>query len=194
MKMSYPETWTGAAVGCLCMASVACAGVSIRPKEAMVGGDYTAILSVSGDCGGKSTRSVAVHIPDGFLDVEVKSKAGWKFRRVSKDFRRPHEFEGHLVTSGVAQLVWEDSNLQVGEYDEFVFRGHLARDLPAKTRLYFPVVQGCADGTDIGWLDTPDSYNLTRSKIRVAPSIVLRSFIDLRIHPDEGERVVEENP
>jgi len=176
------------AVTCL-LATTAAADVYLTPKTARVGSRYTATLSLSGDCNGKSTKSVSVWLPEGFLDAEAKSKAGWTLSRMIRQSAHPHERAGKTVTSGVAELVWEGGRIGIGEYDEFVFRGNLSRDLRPKQRLYFPTVQTCDDGSVVAWIDKADSIGDGKLKPKPAPWIALLEFNGLKLQDGERTRI-----
>jgi uncharacterized protein YcnI len=51
--------------------------------------------------------------------------------------------------------VWQGGSLVDDEYDEFVFRATVAKELTAATRIYVPVVQECAEGAVERWIDIP---------------------------------------
>jgi uncharacterized protein YcnI len=173
-------------------ATDALADISLSPKGGRLGSRFIATLSMSGSCNGKSTKAVAIRIPEGFLSVEAKSKPGWTFRPTSQKFAHPHELGEQKVESGVSELVWDGGVVGTGEYDEFVFRGYIARDLSPQQRLYFPTVQSCADGGHVAWVDRRDTVNVTRQKLRFAPSIYIMEYNGLRIHPDERMRVARD--
>ena len=58
------------------------------------------------------------------------------------------------MTSGVKEVDWSGGSLPDEFYDEFVFRGTLAADLPTGQKIYFPVLQEC-DGATTRWIEIP---------------------------------------
>jgi uncharacterized protein YcnI len=176
------------AAACL-LATTAAAEVYLSPKTARVGSRYTATLSLSGDCNGKSTRSVAVWFPVGFLDAEAKSKPGWTLRRILRQSTHPGERAGETTASSVAEFVWETGSIEAGEYDEFVFRGTFARDLQPKQRLYFPTIQTCDDGSVVAWIDKAGEVTDGRHKSMPAPFVALMEFNGLKLQDGDRTRI-----
>jgi len=187
-KSRTPVRFIAWAVTCL-LATTAAADVYLTPKTARVGSRYTATLSLSGDCNGKSTKSVSVWLPEGFLDAEAKSKAGWTLSRMIGQSTHPHERVAKTLTSGIAGLVWEGGRIGIGEYDEFVFRGNLSRDLQPKQRLYFPTIQTCDDGSTVAWVDKADSIKGGKLKPNLAPWISLLEFNGLKLQDGDRTRI-----
>ncbi len=132
----------------------ALAHVTLETQEAAVGSTYKAVLRVPHGCEGKATTAVRVKIPEGFIAVKPMPKAGWKLETVKGNYARSYELWGEAVTEGVTEVDWSGGDLPDEFYDEFVFRGTLAADLPAGEKLFFPVVQECGDAAE-RWIEIP---------------------------------------
>ena len=59
------------------------------------------------------------------------------------------------MKEGVSEIVWSGGSLADDEYDEFVFRATVAKELPLGTRIFMPVVQECIDGAVERWIEIP---------------------------------------
>ena len=132
----------------------ALAHVSLETQEAAVGSTYKAVLRVPHGCGGKATTAVRVKVPEGVLAVKPMPKAGWKLETTKGKYAKSYELWGETVSEGVTEVNWSGGDLPDEFYDEFVFRGTLAADLPAGEKLFFPVVQECADAAE-RWIEIP---------------------------------------
>ncbi len=130
------------------------AHVTLETGEAAVGSTYKAVLRVPHGCEGKATTAIRVKIPEGFIAVKPMPKPGWKLETVKGKYAKSYELWGETVAEGVTEVDWSGGELPDEFYDEFVFRGTLAGDLPAGGKLFFPVVQECGDAAD-RWIEIP---------------------------------------
>lgn len=135
--------------------STAFAHVSLQLKEAPVGGSYRAILQVPHGCEGKATNVLRVQVPEGVIAVKPQPKAGWTLEKVKGAYAKSYDYYGTPTSEGVKEIVWSGGSLGDDEYDEFVLRVYLTKDLKAGETLYFPVVQECADGLAERWIEIP---------------------------------------
>jgi uncharacterized protein YcnI len=143
------------AVACLVLGtSAAFAHITLETQEAPVGSTYKAVLRVPHGCEGKATIAVRVQIPEGVIGVKPMPKPGWTLQVKNGKYEKSYQLYGEAVTSGVKEVDWSGGNLPDEFYDEFVFRGTLAADLPIGQKLYFPVVQEC-DGAATRWIEIP---------------------------------------
>jgi periplasmic copper chaperone A len=133
---------------------MAFAHITLETGEAPVGSTYKAILRVPHGCDGKATTAVRVQIPEGVISVKPMPKPGWTLQTKKGKYEKPYQLYDQAVTDGVKEVDWSGGSLPDEFYDEFVFRGTLAADLPAGQKLYFPVVQEC-DGAADRWIEVP---------------------------------------
>jgi len=131
------------------------AHVSLQLKEAPVGSTYRAVLQVPHGCEGKPTTTLRVQIPEGAIAAKPQPKAGWTLEKVKGAYAKSYDYYGTPVGEGVKEIVWSGGSLADDEYDEFVLRVYLTKDLKAGDTLYFPVVQECADGAAERWIELP---------------------------------------
>lgn len=134
------------------LAVPALAHVTLDQPEARIGSTYKAVLRVPHGCGDQATITLRVQIPEGFYNVKPMPKAGWVLETVSGPYATPYDNHGTTMTEGVQEIIWSGGELPNEFYDEFVFRGSFAKDLPAGSTFWFPTVQECADGEE-AWLD-----------------------------------------
>ncbi|UDF32393.1 UNVERIFIED_ORG: YcnI family protein (plasmid) [Roseateles sp. XES5] len=147
---------TLAAVAALALgSSTALAHVSLQLKEAPVGSTYRAIFQVPHGCEGKPTNVVRVQIPEGVIAVKPQPKAGWTLEKIKGAYAKSYDYYGTPTAEGVKEVVWSGGNLGDDEYDEFVLRVYLTKDLTAGETLHFPVVQECPDDAAERWIEIP---------------------------------------
>ena len=127
------------------------AHVTLEVQEAKIGSTYKAVLRIPHGCGIEATHTVRVQIPEGFYNVKPQPKAGWTLETVTGPYEKGFENHGTTLTEGVKEIVWSEGNLPNEWYDEFVFRGTFAGDLPEGV-FWFPAVQECANGEE-AWID-----------------------------------------
>jgi uncharacterized protein YcnI len=143
------------ALSLACSAFSAQAHVTLETQSAPVGSFYKAVLRVPHGCAGSPTRKLRVRVPDGLLDAKPEPKAGWTLTTSTGNYDKAYSLYGRPVKSGVREITWT-GELPDAFYDEFVFVGYLAKDLPVGKILAIPVVQECAQGVS-RWIDAPSS-------------------------------------
>ena len=135
-------------------ASTAFAHISFETADAKIGSTHKAVLRVPHGCDGKATTAVRVQIPEGVIGVKPMPKPGWTLQTKKGKYEKSYQLYGQAVTDGVKEVDWSGGSLPDEFYDEFVFRGTLAADLPAGQKIYFPVVQEC-EGATTRWIEIP---------------------------------------
>lgn len=151
----------------------ALAHVTLEVREAPVGSTYKAVLRVPHGCEGKPTNVVRVQVPEGFYGVKAQPKAGWTLEKVKGKYDKPFN-NGHAeITEGTKEVIWSGGNLADDEYDEFVLRGSIAKDLKAGDTLYFAVVQECPEGAKERWIEIPKEGQTSSDLEMPAPGLKL---------------------
>lgn len=135
--------------------SAALAHVSLQLKEAPAGSTYRAIFQVPHGCEGKPTNVVRVQIPEGVIAEKAQPKAGWTLEKIKGAYAKSYDYYGTPTSEGVKEIVWSGGNLGDDEYNEFVLRVYLTKNLKAGETLHFPVVQECSDGAAERWIEIP---------------------------------------
>jgi uncharacterized protein YcnI len=129
------------------------AHVTLEVREAKAGTPYKAVLRVPHGCDGTATLKVRAQVPEGVIAVKPMPKAGWQLETVTGAYAKTYPYyHGARLSEGVKEIVWS-GRLADDHFDEFVFSGFLAADLPAG-KLYFPVTQDCEKG-QARWIDVP---------------------------------------
>ncbi len=153
------------------LAASALAHVTLEAREAKAGAPYKAVLRVPHGCEGTATLKVKAQIPEGVIAVKPMPKAGWQVETVKGAYARTYPYyHGAKLTEGVKEIVWT-GKLADDHFDEFVFSGFLASDLPAG-RLYFPVTQECEKG-EARWVDVPSAGQDAHALKAPAPALVI---------------------
>ncbi len=153
--------------------SAAFAHVTLENQQAVVGSTYKATLRVPHGCAGKPTNVVRVQIPAGVTGVKAMPKPGWKLEMI-KDTSAPAKKDDHGADIVVVkEVVWSGGNLLDENYDEFVFRGALSKDLAPNTTMYFPVVQECPDKAFERWIEIPAEGKTSADYKKPAPGLKL---------------------
>ncbi len=158
-----------AALSLAAFATPAFAHSTLEVKEAKVGASYKAVLKVPHGCGALATHTVRVQVPEGFFAVKPMPKAGWTLEVKTGTYAKSYMNHGNAVTEGVKEIVWSGGNLPNEFYDEFVFTGTFAPDLPTDQKFYFPAIQEC-DGGEEAWIDVSGSPDAAKP----APSLTLK--------------------
>jgi len=135
-------------------AGPALAHATLENPQAQVGANYKAVLRIPHSCGASPTIRVRVRIPDGFIGVKPMPKAGWNLETVKAPYGKTYEAPHVTLTEGVREISWSGGRLPGDWYDEFVFIGTVAAELPAGKTLYFPTVQDCETGAE-RWIEIP---------------------------------------
>ena len=160
------------AVILLLAASPALAHATLETQQAQVGASYKAVLRIPHSCGASPTIRVRVRIPDGFIGVKPMPKAGWTLETVKAPYGKTYEAPHVTLTEGVREISWSGGRLPGDWYDEFVFVGTVAADLPAGNTLYFPTVQDCETGAE-RWIEIPAEGSSAHDLKAPAPSLKL---------------------
>ena len=134
---------------------IASAHVTLETGEAAAGSTYKAVLRVPHGCDGSATVKVTVKIPEGVIAVKPMPHPGWKLDTVKGKYAKAYDYWGSKLDEGVTEVTWSGGNLPDAWYDEFVFRGMIAAELPPGD-LYFPVVQECEKGVE-RWIEIPEA-------------------------------------
>lgn len=136
-------------------APAASAHVTVRAESAAAGGYTVLRFRAPTESQDASTTALTVHLPDGtpFTSVRTSPVPGWSVELVESDLDSPVEVSsGATVHRAVTQIRWtadsaEDA-LAPGEFGEFPVS---VGPLPDPGTVYFPVVQGYSDGTEVDW-------------------------------------------
>lgn len=151
------------AIPCLSSSILACAlfgaaptafaHVTLEVREAKAGAPYKAVLRVPHGCDGSATLKVKAQIPEGMIAVKPMPKAGWQLESVKGRYAKSYPYyHGAQLSEGVKEITWT-GKLADDHYDEFVFSGFLAAELPAG-KLHVPVAQECEKG-EARWTEIP---------------------------------------
>jgi uncharacterized protein YcnI len=161
-----------AATAALIASSVAAlAHATLEVKEAPVGAAYKAVIRIGHGCEGEATLKVRVRVPEGLINAKPMPKADWTLETVRGPYAKAYESYGSSVTEGVTEIVWTGS-LPDDHYDEFVFRGTIAKSLTPGDVLTVPVVQECADKAE-RWIEIPAAGQSADDLDYPAPGIKL---------------------
>lgn len=156
MSITRLRIGAAATLATFLFAPAAFSHITLETKEASVESRYKAVLRVPHGCKGSPTIKVRVRIPEGVVDVKPQPKAGWSLETIKGNYAQPHTLYSAQVSSGVKEIVWSGGPLLDEHYDEFVFVAYLSSGLTANTKLYFPIVQECEQGTT-RWIDLPSA-------------------------------------
>lgn len=147
------------------------AHVSLEVREAKAGAPYKATLRVPHGCDGTATLKVRAQIPEGVIAVKPMPKTGWQLETVKGAYAKTYPYyHGAKLSEGVREIVWTGKLLDE-HFDEFVFSGFLAGDLPAG-RIYFPVTQECEKG-EARWTDIPAAGQDAHALKAPAPALIV---------------------
>ena len=148
------------------------AHVSLDVREARAGSGYKAVFKVPHGCGGTATLKVRAQIPAGVIAVKPMPKPGWQIETVKAPYGRSYSYlHGRQLTEGVKEIIWSGGKLPDEHYDEFVFAGFLAGDLP-EGRIYFPVTQECEKG-EARWTEIPAAGQDAHALKSPAPALTI---------------------
>lgn len=93
-------------------------------------------------CGTSPTIAVRIQIPAGITSVKPVAKAGWEIAITTN------------ADGAVTQIDFTGGNLPNEWYDQFWIRAKIDAAVEAGTKIYFPVVQECAEGAN-NWIEIP---------------------------------------
>lgn len=157
--------------GFVLASSPAVAHVTLEVREAKAGAPYKATLRVPHGCDGTATLKVKAQIPEGVIAVKPMPKAGWQVDTVRGAYAKTYPYyHGAKLSEGVKEIAWT-GKLADEHFDEFVFSGFLAADLPAG-RIYFQVTQECEKG-DMRWSEIPAAGQDSHALKAPAPALVI---------------------
>lgn len=131
------------------------AHATLEQSQGISGKAYKAVVRIGHGCEGKPTIKVRVKVPERLLSAKPMPKPGWTEEKVKSAYEKSYDLYGKPVKEGVTEIVWTGGSLADDEYDEFIFRGTVAKEIPAGTRIYVPVVQECTDGASERWIEIP---------------------------------------
>lgn len=131
------------------------AHATLEQAQGISGKTYKAVVRIGHGCEGKPTLKVRVKVPEGLLSAKPMPKAGWTVEKIKGSYEKSYDLYGKPVKEGLTEIIWSGGNLADDEYDEFVFRGTVAKELPLGTRVYVPIVQECTDGASEHWIEIP---------------------------------------
>lgn len=160
------------AVAIPALSGAARAHVTLETQQASPGSSYKAVLRVPHGCKGSATTRIRVQIPEGVIAVKPMPKAGWTLETTKGALAKAYDYYGEATTQGVKEISWSGGRLPDEFYDEFVFRGFLAKDLKAGDMLYFPVVQDCEQGVE-RWIEIPAPGHAADDDGTPAPGVKL---------------------
>lgn len=139
----------------LAATGIAQAHATLEQAEARVGASYKAVFRVPHGCDGKPTTTFRVQIPEGAITAKPMPKSGWTLEKVTGPYAKSYEHYGRTLSEGVKEIIWSGGSLGDDEYDEFIVRVFLTKDLPVGQKLYFPAVQECPEGAAERWIEIP---------------------------------------
>ncbi|MDT3687165.1 MAG: DUF1775 domain-containing protein [Pseudorhodoplanes sp.] len=154
-----------------CLAMAASAHVTLEVRDAKAGAPYKAVLRVPHGCDGTPTLKVKAQIPEGMIAVKPMPKAGWQLETVKGRYARTYAYyHGAQLSEGVKEIIWT-GKLSDAHYDEFVFSGYVAAELPAG-KLHVPVTQECEKG-EARWSEIPAAGQHAHALKFPAPSLTI---------------------
>lgn len=153
------------------VAGDAVAHVTLETTKAPAGSFYKAVFGVPHGCEGSATTAIRVKIPEGVISVKPMPKTGWKLTTKEGEYANSYEFYGRTLTRGVVEVAWTGGNLPDAWFNEFTFVAKLP-DAPVGTKIYFPVVQECVEGTH-HWVTIPAEGKDSHDYAEPAPGLTL---------------------
>jgi periplasmic copper chaperone A len=157
-------------LGTLGLSAAAEAHVTLQGREARAGGSYRGVLAVPHGCGDHATTAIRVQIPEGVYNVKPMPKPGWTLATTVKPYAKAYSSHGREVREGVSEITWSGGSLPNAFYDEFTFVSQIDPALAAGARLYFPVIQTCANGEE-RWVEQPSAERTAASLKSPAPAL-----------------------
>ncbi|MBY5814563.1 YcnI family copper-binding membrane protein [Rhizobium leguminosarum] len=142
-------------LACLSSFEVANAHATLEQSQATSGKVYKAVVRIGHGCEGKATIKVRIKVPEGLISAKPMPKPGWTIEKIKGSYKNAYDLHGTSVKEGTTEIVFSGSSLADDEYDEFVVRGTVAKELPVGTRVYVPVVQECTGGAAERWIEIP---------------------------------------
>jgi uncharacterized protein YcnI len=145
----------GVAALALALPAAAHAHVSLHPNVVPAGAFATLTLRVPNETDNTNTTTVAVQMPEGFLDVSAAPPPGWKFSTKEKKLAKPVQTDDGTIDTEVTEIDFTNGSLPPGQFVELP----ISVVIPGKAGdvLTFKVVQTYSDGKTSRWIGTPDS-------------------------------------
>jgi uncharacterized protein YcnI len=143
-------------LGVLAIPATVSAHASLDQESGTSGSSYRGAMLITHGCDTSPTISVRIRIPDGVKRVKPMAKAGWQIEVVMEKLDQPYEQHGNTITEEIREIAWSGGSLPDDNFDEFVFRGTLP-ETDQDMMLYFPVVQQCANGEFLRWIEIPEA-------------------------------------
>ena len=143
-------------VGCPFLGTTSFAHVTLAVQQAPIGAEYKAIFRVPHGCKGSATVKLTVEMPGGIVGVKAAAETRMANRNCQRPYDKPHRLDRSEVSEGVKTVTWFGGSLPDDYYDEFVLIGYLDKRLQPGSRLYFPTIQTCKQGSD-SWVEIPTS-------------------------------------
>ena len=148
------------------------AHAALEQDRAHANSTYKAVIKIGHGCEHTATTGLTVLIPDGVIAVKPMPKAGWTLATQTKAYAKPYDYFHSTLTEGVREITWAGGNLPDTYYDEFTFQAFIAKDVPADTKLFFPVVQSCEKGRH-DWVEIPTVNQNPHDLKSPAPSLLV---------------------
>jgi len=148
------------------------AHASLEQTKASANDSYKAVIKIGHGCEQTATTRLSVTIPDGVIAVKPMPKAGWTLSTQTRPYAKLYDYYHSKLTEGVREITWAGGNLPDAHYDEFVFQAFIAKDVPADSRLFFPVVQSCEKGRH-DWVEIPAANQNPHDLKSPAPSVLV---------------------
>ena len=160
------------------------AHAGISPSEAANGSTVRAVITIPHGCDGFATDTVAVELPDGFVNAQPMVKPGWQIATETGPYARPYDDHGAPVTEGVLRITWSGGSVPDDQFDEFVVRGAL-QGFEAETPLAFKVTQHCGEEA-IAWEEIAEAGTDPHSLEHPAPVITVKPASGEGAHAHHG--------
>jgi uncharacterized protein YcnI len=98
-------------------------------------------------CEGSATTGLTITLPEGTLVAKPQPKPGWQLEITKKPLPEPVEGpHGALFEEAVETITWRHGKLPDAQFDAFKIHMRLPA-VDQETKLYFPVLQTCEQGT-----------------------------------------------
>lgn len=165
LKNKIVATTVGIAVALPLAGLITAPGASAHASVQAYGGSYTAgsygqmFIRIPHSCSAESpTTKIEVNLPAEFTAIKPQQKAAWNtFAKVN--------------TEGTTTVTWDNGSLPNNLFDDF---GISVKFPSTAGKYYIPVVQTCADGDSVAWIEQPAEGVDSHSLKYPAPSIMVQ--------------------
>lgn len=140
----------------------------VTPEAVQANTSFKATFAITHGCDGSPTQSITLTVPEGVIAVKPRPDSRWKISRSNGDYAKSYQRYGKEVKNGVKTITWE-GKLADDEYDEFTFHAYLTSDFKGGDKVYFPVVQTCANNSQLNWTDTSGKDIHGHGDVNAAP-------------------------